>query len=946
MIRFKMLLLIACLSLQVFSAFSQEENAPVAAAAPAVEQPVAPAADAQPAQPAADPAAQEQLKQEVVAITDERDNIFAEAMKKAQPLMGEFKAYVKRTSTNISLYLSEADRSKNEAPIASFAKDSPGYNALVDNSRFGSSTFVNRDNGEDVDYKVVTVDLQTLCKLLVDEQKMIDAGQLVDRFLNGYKNSVKEIANNYQTEFESVKIYEAAYEIKNRTARYIEDNARQAYADRKFDKAIMLADEAQKIMNTAVEQTKKFKAECKTDPHELVKMDGLITEGARKIESLQEFEDSCKNQIASDKFLRDTDFPAFDPERPIRQNDIEVSLAQAKVLLNNEDYVKARDALEKVLVRDPYNQVATRMLQTVYDKLYQVAKMRRFNEEQEIISENRWNWNEAVLPTPAIKPAAGAGAAALLKTELSDKLSEIIIDQIDFEEATITSVVNLLIQRSKELDPSANKTGVSILLRLKPEEIQSIPKITMSLDGIPLGEVIRYICQACNLKYRVEERAVIISSEITDVMETRFFKVRAALIGTIDPGALSSDANTAGGFGTGANAGDALDLTATLSGDNASTPARAPLSSQVLKDYFTQRGVNFTDANTAIAYDRRGGKLIVKNTPENLRRLESLLRDLDIETPLVLIESKFIELTQTDLEDLGFEWLMNKTTNNSQGEDNGSWWTITQNASTTRPLGVNASGILSPVDATVNDRIVNNLRWPPDATFPGFGKNQRFYFDVIVHALDRSNKAEVLSAPKVIATSGQPALIRMVREEYFPESWTEPEITIGDGVVQITPSYPELGEATDLGIRLEVTPTVSPNNYTISLALHPQVREHIDWTDYSYDISVTDTATGLSMVIPATLKMPILTLRDVTTNVKVYDGETLILGGMIRDNVSGVDDRIPGLGDVPLIGRLWRTKNESSVKRNLLIFVTARLVNPDGIPVRIGETRGLPDFRR
>ncbi|HBC85368.1 MAG TPA: hypothetical protein DCZ94_00275 [Lentisphaeria bacterium] len=954
MIRFKMILLIACLSLQAFFVYAQEENAAAAAPAAVEEQPAP--ADAQPAVapvaapvPAVDPLVQEQLMQEEAAIREARDKALADALKNAQPLFGGFKVYIKRTSANITLYLSEEDRTKNVNPLAVFTKDSPGYKSLVDNSEFGSSTFVNSANGEDIDYKTTTTDLVTLGRFLIDEQKMDDASQLVDRFLNEYINTVKEVSLNYQTEFESVKIFDAVYGIKNRLARNIEDNARQAYVEKKYDKAIVLTNISQKIINSATEQLKKFRSECKTEPHELRKLDNLIGEGSRKIESLQKFEDDCKKQIASEKFLRDTDFAAFDPERPSRHADIEVSLAQAKVLLKNDDFVRARDALEKVLVRDPYNQTATRMLQTVYDKLYQVAKMRRFNEEQEIISENRWNWNEAVLPTPAIKPAAGAGAAALVKTELSDKLSEILIDQIDFEEATITSVVNLLIQRSRELDPSANKTGVSILLRLKPEEIINTPKITMSLDGIPLGEVIRYICQACGLKYRVEERAVIISSEITDVMETRFFKVRGALINNIAPGVVNE-----GGADTGfevGGGGGGIDLAATLRADDTATP-RIPLSSQALKDYFNQRGVNFVDPNTAIAYDRRGGKLVVKNTPENLRRLESLLRDLDIETPLVLIESKFIELTQDDTEELGFEWALNKITNGQPEGDWTSWSTggvipgVQGGNGVAVPASTASSTLMGPHVA--GSTIVNNLMRPvenndvPAIHFPGFGKNNKLFLDVVVHAMDRSGKAEILSAPKVIATSGQPALIRMVRTQYFPTSWTEPEITIGDGVIQIVPSYPELGDATDLGIRLEVTATVSPNNYTISLNLHPQVRELINWTDYSYTITTTFAFGNVT----ALLKMPILSLRDVTTNVKVYDGETLILGGMIRDDVGGIDDRIPGLGDIPLIGRLWRTKTGTSSKKNLVIFVTARLVNPDGIPVRIGETRGLPDFRR
>ena len=126
----------------------------------------------------------------------------------------------------------------------------------------------------------------------------------------------------------------------------------------------------------------------------------------------------------------------------------------------------------------------------------------------------------------------------------------------------------------------------------------------------------------------------------------------------------------------------------------------------------------------------------------------------------------------------------------------------------------------------------------------------------------------------------------MVREEYYPTSWTEPVVTVGDNLVQVTPSYPELGEGTDLGITLEVTATVSPNNYTISLNLHPIVREQIDWANYGYTISVTNTAPGggAPMSIPATLKMPIFSVRDVTTNVKVYDGCLLYTSPSPRDS--------------------------------------------------------------
>lgn len=928
MIRLKLILFISAFSLLAFFANAQNENA---------QNPVQPKK-----------AAAKNDVNEINSATA-KEEILTGALAKALPLFGEFVAYVKRTSANISLFISDDDRNNGANPLVVFNKDGIGYKSLVDNNGFGAKTFVSSTTGEDIDYRNVNTQIISLSRLLVDEQRFDEANQLVDRFLNEYRKNIKDIENNYKVEFESVKAYIAVMGLKKRIVNFIEDNARQAFAEKKYDKAIILINAAEKINISSVDQARKFRTECKTEPLGTKKLDGLINEGQRKTETLQGFEKDSKAHVASDKFEKDTDFPAFDPERPLRQSEIEVSLAQANVLIKNADYIRARDALEKVLVRDPYNDKATKTLQIVYDKLYQAGKQRRINEEREIIAENRWNWNQAVLPTPAIKPAQG-NAVAVEKSELSDKLSEILIDQVDFEEATISSVVALLIQRSKELDPSPNKTGVNILLRLTPEQVINTPRITMSLDGIPLGEVIRYICQTCALKYRIEERAVIISSEITDIMETRFFKVRAAMINNIAPSAITEDKS--GGFSTGTGGGTTIDLTATLSDKTTGTAnAKVPLSSQALKDYFSQRGVNFTDPNTAIAYDRRGGKLVVKNTPENLRRLEALLRDLDIETPLVLIEAKFVELSQEDAEELGFEWMLNKTTN---GQPAGDWTTFSSGGVIPGVTGGNGVPVPPSTPAKdmmrtfANDKIVNNLMLPGATSFPGFGKSSKFYLDVIVHAMDRSGKAEILSAPKVIATSGQPALIRMVREQYFPTSWTEPEVTVGDNLVQVTPSYPELGEGTDLGIRLEVTATVSPNNYTISLNLHPQIREQIDWTNYSYTISVTNTVIGGGppMTIPATLKMPIFSLRDVTTNVKVYDGETLVLGGMIRDTILKVDDRLSGFGDVPLVGRLFRSQSEASKKQNLLIFVTARLVNPDGIPVRMGETRGLPDFRR
>ena len=94
------------------------------------------------------------------------------------------------------------------------------------------------------------------------------------------------------------------------------------------------------------------------------------------------------------------------------------------------------------------------------------------------------------------------------------------------------------------------------------------------------------------------------------------------------------------------------------------------------------------------------------------------------------------------------------------------------------------------------------------------------------------------------------------------------------------------------------------------------------------------------------IKMPEVTRRDIDTNVKVFDGETVVLGGMLKDRHAARDDKWPGLGDVPILGRLFSSTFDRTQKTNLLMFVTTRLMNNDGVPVRPNTLRGIPEFNR
>ena len=96
--------------------------------------------------------------------------------------------------------------------------------------------------------------------------------------------------------------------------------------------------------------------------------------------------------------------------------------------------------------------------------------------------------------------------------------------------------------------------------------------------------------------------------------------------------------------------------------------------------------------------------------------------------------------------------------------------------------------------------------------------------------------------------------------------------------------------------------------------------------------------TSQVLLTPNVINQPIFSTRKVTTSVSVYDGSTVVLGGLMREDVQKTEDRTPIIGDIPIVGRLFRTNVDQHIKRNLVIFVTAHLVTPAGTP--FNSTRG------
>ena len=210
-------------------------------------------------------------------------------------------------------------------------------------------------------------------------------------------------------------------------------------------------------------------------------------------------------------------------------------------------------------------------------------------------------------------------------------------------------------------------------------------------------------------------------------------------------------------------------------------------------------------------------------------------------------------------------------------------------------------------------------------------------FQLTIKALAQKPSTDLLSAPKVVTTSGGQAQIRVAQEFIYPTTFTQPTATAagggttGGGAAAVTPSIPSGFASRSVGVVFNVSPVVGADGYTINLTLIPQVTDFLGFINYGGPISL---AAGNNVVTTFNdIKQPLFSTRDIITSVVIYDGQTVVLGGLITEQYNKIDDKTPFLGDLPVVGRLFRSKTTQRSKQNVLIFVTARLIDPAGNPV-------------
>jgi general secretion pathway protein D len=655
--------------------------------------------------------------------------------------------------------------------------------------------------------------------------------------------------------------------------------------------------------------------------------------------------------------------PALTPEHVENVGKVQKGLLLASSSVEIGNYDQALTQFEDVLRIDPYNTAARRGMELAERKRTEYFESARDHQRVRMLNMVNEAWEQKP-PVKGLSFENTGGGGKAPTIYLSQKMQKIVFPQVTFSGASIDEAVEFLRVKSRDLDIEENdpaRKGVNIIL--KAGDSPSTASISLDLKDVPMVEALRYVTELAGMKFKVEPFAVLIVpvSETTAEQFTRIYKV---------PPDFES-------MGSG---GGAAPAAAAAAADPFAAGGAAPAASglqvrQSALDILKSQGIPFPEQATAV-FNKVTSQLIVKNTQPNLDLVEAFVDSIiGRVTKQVYITSKFVEVTQKNTDELGFDWLLGGAGGNVELGGGTAGNSGVRSTYTGNLAGLVTGGVVSPVtrglrsgSRAIRGDSVDSLFNPADAGADNVGPGVLSIagiftdpqFGMVLRALSQRKGVDLMSAPSVTTKGGQQATVEVIREFIYPTEFDPPQIPTnvgsaggGGGVIggatttpsiPVTPTTPTAFEMRPVGVRMEVDPVIGENG-SIDLNLLPEVTEFDGFINYGspiYSVQPLTDAFGVTIgstrveLTPNTINQPIFSTRKVKTSVTVWDGQTVALGGLIREDVQDVEDKLPVVGDLPFIGRLFRSEVEDHFKRNLMIFVTATLIDPAGQRIKGG----------
>ncbi len=588
----------------------------------------------------------------------------------------------------------------------------------------------------------------------------------------------------------------------------------------------------------------------------------------------------------------------------------------------------------------------------------------------------------------------GAGAASLVNQlsgsdKIAQKLRSITFPKVEFDGATLAEVVELLRVRSRDLDPEGR--GISFVLSVPPEARDK--QVSLNLLNVPMEELLRYVSEMCGVAYKVDEHAVtfVSISERNNAIVTRSFRVPPDFIQN-SPGSDPGAAAPADPFAAQAPAGGGGGLIIRRMGAKEFLEARGVTFPDGTSANYSASSNTLTVRNTIANMETV--EMIVeqstKATPKmavihvrmlevNQKNLEEmgfdwLMGSTDVGKNLFMGGGSSGNGTPTNAGNYPFTNPVTIPALTVGGEQVFPALPVAAALGGPLPLGTNApamyaggpltAGLRSGDFATTANSIDNLLQTgsitgtknvaPGVLSIAGVFTNTQF--QSVLRALSQKKGIDVNASPSVTTKSGLKAIAEVTQEFIYPTEFDPPRLPQGGTRIRTgpqpqqiaTPTTPTAFEMRKTGVLVEVEPVISEDGRTVELTIAPQMTAFEGFVNYgspifvpaAVDVLPIQLSTGATGYVPLSspdqlitsnmILQPVFKVQKVTTAVKIYDGATVVLGGVKIENRTMVEDKVPILGDLPFVGRFFKSNTKQTDTKNVIIFVTVDVVDPSG----------------
>jgi general secretion pathway protein D len=670
--------------------------------------------------------------------------------------------------------------------------------------------------------------------------------------------------------------------------------------------------------------------------------------------------------------------PVVTKEHSAEIDSVRKLLYTADGAFNLGDFNAAKNHYESVLRIDPTNAAARRGMEQVAAAKSTYQKSAVDHTRAEMLSEVAAAW-ETPVPAPILDVASvdpNVPEPTNSFVPVANKIDRIVIPNIILEDASLQDAIDLLRLRAAELDqieldPAHRGINFHIDIGGETSDIGNKIRATrfnLRLTNVPISQVLLYINGQTQTTYTTDDFTVIIRPHGFDSSElvTRIYRVPPDFISNLS--ASSSAATTNDPF--------------------AAKPAKGLLTERRgALEVLREQGIQFPDGASA-SFNPTNSSLIVVNTAAN-QDIISQIVDAAAKTEPVMVcfRVTMIRVHQKRLEELGFDWLLSPigfggtgwipgtNTLNFSGGTQGTGGSMSDinvpsNQFARDPItSGNRSGDEAisgdSIDALINS---STLDLPSTARAPGIFGVSKVLSDrsvqVLMRGLNQKKGVDVMTSASTVTRNGQASSVRSVREMIYPTEYEPPELPNsgggnnanilnfllgGAGAVAannnnnmiVTPSHPSAFETREIGMVLEITPTVDDAKRFVDVTLNPSVTDFDGFVNYGSPIFAPQSPTLLGTIDPFAARsvlsdnrilMPVFSTHRTSTSLTVADGATIVIGGLLQDRIQNVEDQTPLFGALPLLGRLFQSKATQPVSTAVVFLVNVQLIDPTGQP--------------